>query len=543
MLEVVLEILAGLGTFFIGMKLLSAHLKEAAGDKVRRIAGRVARRPALTALLGLGAGAVTQSTNAVTAAAAGLATAEIITIRQAFPLIACANIGTSVLVFLAAVSLHEAILAATVFCGLLYFLDYDQSKRWRAPVGALFALILIISGLELVTDAARTLRTVPAIRDLVVSLSGSHLGAFAVGALLTPVVQTAKTVSAIVAALADGGVITPIDAMMAVVGANLTSAVNVAFMTSRISPTGRALAIYQAILKAIGTAIVLPLLIVLALWQPPALISYFVSHAAFSVAVVYLLTQSLAYAGALAFESRIDRLIQRIVGKAETDQLSKPRFISREALKEPATATILAFREHLASLARLPAHLDAVREGGAGETKDSLVLAMQTSSILKATDEFLQLLASETTDDALRTRVGSLQRLNSLAVSLQEQVQELATIVGADGDRDPEIAMRLSAMVESAHLLLETFIDFTQAPDGAGREMLGALTGDRADVMEGVRRAVMSAGGTSRAGQRELFDACLCFERLIWILKRYTLISDEPGSPYTVARVEEAAAD
>lgn len=85
MLEVVLEILAGLGTFFIGMKLLSAHLKEAAGDKVRRIAGRVARRPALTALLGLGAGAVTQSTNAVTAAAAGLATAEIITIRQAFP--------------------------------------------------------------------------------------------------------------------------------------------------------------------------------------------------------------------------------------------------------------------------------------------------------------------------------------------------------------------------------------------------------------------------------------------------------------------------
>lgn len=122
-------------------------------------------------------------------------------------------------------------------------------------------------------------------------------------------------------------------------------------------------------------------------------------------------------------------------------------------------------------------------------------------------------------------------------------MQELATIVGADGDRDPEIAMRLSAMVESAHLLLETFIDFTQAPDGAGREMLGALTGDRADVMEGVRRAVMSAGRTSRAGQRELFDACLCFERLIWILKRYTLISDEPGSPYTVARVEEAAAD
>ena len=540
MTEVFLEILAGLGTFFIGMKLLSAYLKEAAGDRVRRIAGRVARRPALTALLGLGAGAVTQSTNAVTAAAAGLATAEIITVRQAFPLIACANIGTSVLVFLAAANLHHAILVATAICGLLYFLDYDQSKRWRAPVGAFLALVLIVSGLELVTLASRTLRTVPVIQDVVVTLSGSLLGAFAVGALLTPVVQTAKTVSAIVAALADGGLIAPVDAMMAVIGANLTSAVNVAFMTARVSPTGRALAIYQAILKAVGTLIILPFLLLLAALKSPELTAYLSAHAAMGVAVVYLLTQLSAYAGTLLFESRIERFILRIVGETETDLQSKPRFISMEALRDPATATILAFREHLAALARLPAHLDAVREGGGGETKDSVTLAKQTGSILKATDDFLQLLAAETTDDSLRTRVGSLQRLNSLAVSLQEQVQELAVIATADGERDPEIALRLSAMVESAHLLLVSFVEFTQAPDGAGREMLGALTGDRADVMEGVRRAVMSAGGTSRAGQRELFDACLCFERLIWILKRYTLICDEPGSPYMIERVEEA---
>lgn len=540
MAEVLLEILAGLGTFFIGMKLLSAYLKEAAGDKVRRIAGRVARHPGLTALLGLGAGAVTQSTNAVTAAAAGLATAEIITVRQAFPLIACANIGTSVLVFLAAANLHHAILFATAVCGLLYFLDYDQSKRWRAPVGAFLALVLIVSGLELVTLASRTLRTVPAIQDVVVSLSGSLLGAFAVGSLLTPIVQTAKTVSAIVAALADGGMIGPVDAMMAVIGANLTSAVNVAFMTARVSPTGRALAIYQAILKATGSLIVLPFLLLMAFAELPRLNAYVASHAALAVAVTYLFAQVSAYAGTLAFESRIDRFIRRVVGEAETDMESKPRFISMEALRDPATATILAFREHLACLSRLPAHLDAVREGGGGEANDSIALAKRTGSILKATDEFLQRLAAETTDDALRTRVGSLQRLNSLGVSLQEQAQELAVIATADGERDPEIAMRLSAMVESAHLLLESFADFIQAPDGAGREMLGALTGDRADVMEGVRRAVMSAGGTSRVGQRELFDACLCFERLIWILKRYTLICDEPGSPYTIERAEEA---
>lgn len=543
MVTIFLEILSGLGLFFIGMKLLSAHLKEAASDKVRQIARRVASRPMMAALLGLGAGTATQSTNAVTAAAAGLATAEIITIRQAFPLIACANIGTSVLVFLAAVSLHSAILAATAICGILYFLDFDQSKRWRAPLGAFFAIILIISGLELVTTASRSLRTVPAIQEFVVGLADSLFGAFIVGALLTPVVQTAKTVAAIVAALADGGVIAPIDAIVAVIGANTTSAVNVAFMTARVSPTGRSLAIYQAILKAVGSATVLPIILLLWWFMPRGPDEILVKNSAMAVAVVYLATQVFAYLATIPFEAKIEKLIARIVGSESDDSQMTPQFISKEALRDPATATVLAFREHLGSMAHLPAHLDAVREGGSGDNQSFQTLSKGTAAILAATDDFLSQLGAATQDEVLRGRVASLQRLNSLAISLQEQTQALASIVGGQGDRDREVSVKLEAMIESAHLLLYAFVEFMQAPDGAGREMLGALTGDRADVMEGVRRAVMSSGGASRAGQRELFDACLCFERLTWLLKRYVLISDEPGSPYSLARIEEASSD
>jgi len=61
-------------------------------------------------------------------------------------------------------------------------------------------------------------------------------------------------------------------------------------------------------------------------------------------------------------------------------------------------------------------------------------------------------------------------------------------------------------------------------------------------VMEGVRRAVMSAGSAPPAGQKELFDACLCFEHVIWLMKRYLLISDEPGSPFAVRAAEAKTA-
>ncbi len=528
-----LGILAGLGEFFIGMKLLSGHLKEVAGDGVRRVAGRIARHRLLTSILGLVAGAVTQSTNAVTAAATGLATAEIISVRQAFPLIACANIGTSILVFLAAASLHEAILLATALCGALYFAGYDQSKRWRAPVGAFLALVLIIAGLEMVTSAARHLRDVPEIKALIVMASGSPLGAFVIGAALTPLVQTAKTVSAIVAALSDGGLIAPVDAMMAVVGANLTSALNVAFITAGVSPTGRMLAIYQALLKAVGSAATLPL-IVLAGWYAPSLWRTDGGwHGALAVALAYLVAQVAAYLLTMPMEPAIERFLRRHAGTPPDGDPAKPRYIGPEALKDPASATILAFREHLDSLSRLPAHLDAVREGSGGDAGEVARLADGTTAIMQATERFLQSLSGETNDDSLRQRVGSLQRLASLATALQEEVCGLARIAAAPGPRDPEVAQRLSSMVESAHILLETFVEFTQTPDGLGREMLTALTGDRADVMEGMRRAVMSSGG-GRQGQRDLFDACMCFERMTWLMKRYTLICDEPGSPFRI---------
>jgi phosphate:Na+ symporter len=539
---IVVSILAGLGQFFIGMKLLSAALKEVASDRVRHVAGHVARRPVLTALLGLVAGAATQSTNAVTAAATGLATVQIITLRQAFPLIACANIGTSVLVFLAAADLHDAILIATALCGAFYFLNYDQSKKYRALLGAFLALILIIAGLELVTAAARSMRNVPEIRDVVVALAGSLLGAFVIGALLTPVVQTAKTVAAIVASLAGAGLIEPADAMMAVIGANLTSAVNVAFMTARISPTGRALAIYQALLKGVGSLVTLPLVLLVVAFAPDLLHSENANHAAMMVAITYLVAQVSAYLGILPFEAKIEEKLLQVVRRAEPDDLARPRFIGPEALRDPATAAILAFREHLGALAFLPGHLDSVREGGESDGKQARETARRSNTLLRATDDFLRQLGSQIHDDVLRMRVDSLQRLNSLAVSLQEQAAELAAIAEGGGARDPEIALRQASIVESAHLLLETFVDFVQEPDGPGRDMLNALTGDRADVMEGVRRAVMSGGG-ARAGQRELFDACLGFERIIWLMRRYILICDEPGSPFLIAKGLEAAAD
>ncbi len=528
---IALTILAGIGQFFIGMKLLSAHLKEVASENLRRNIQRIIGHRWLTALLGLGAGILTQSTNAVTAAATGLSTANIISIRQALPLIAGANIGTSLLVFLVSFNLNHIMLFGLALCGVFYFSGLDQSKRWRGPVNAFFALILIMLGLDLVTSAAKELRHYPELQQIIGWASNSPITSFVIGALLTPVLQTAKTVAAIVAAMAEGGMVMPLDAMMMVIGANMTSAVNTIWISSGVSVTGRILALYQSALKIIGSLLALPLVLALPWLAPDATSAFYGLNAALAVAVAYLWMQLSAYLVSIVFEGWLIAFLERKAKRTIDEEQFTPRFISPDALREPATGATLAFYEHLDSLSMLPAHFGGVREGGEG-ADIARRLSKRARIIMGITDQFLAELSNNAQDPGLRQKIGSLQRLSGLGSELQEQIATLADLARPRSGRDDAIEMRLASFVESAHLTLESFIDFTREPDALGRETLVALTSNRADVIDGIRRAVMSGESQDTVGHKELFDACLCFERAIWLINRYVMISDEKGSPY-----------
>ena len=535
--RIALDIFGGLGLFFIGMRLLSTHLKDTAGNRVRLFAARLARRRSLMMVVGTGAGIATQSTNAVTAAATGLATARILSIREAFPLIACANIGTSLLVYLAAVDLHLEVLFAAGVCGILFYLKLDQSPRHRAPVGALLALTLILLGLDLIGQGAVGLRRDRELQEIFGLLSGMPVAAFVVGAALVPVLQTAKTVAVVVALLAQYGVLGPVEAIAAVIGANLTSAGNVAALTSGVSPMGRALGYYQAILKLIGSALaVLALLAVLAA-SPGLFAGIDPDDAPYLIATAYLIMQTAAYAVSMAFEGTIADRLTRMVRRRTRDDPSEPRYISRAALNDPATATELAFKEHRDILAGLSAELDPVRQDRPAEAAPR----RDGAAIGRALAEFLDTLSDQAHDEAVRRRIGSLHRLHNLAMAMLPLIRGLATSAERSGS-DPAIAQPMEMMVESAHMLLDLFGSACHSGDAADRAQVSELTSDRTPVTEQIRLAVMSRQAADAEGARSLFDSCIAFERIIWLIRRYLLLTEEPGSPYREDGAPSAAA-
>ena len=86
---------AGLGLFFIGMRLIGAHVRQLGGSGFHLFLVRSLVRPFAPPSVGLIMGALTQSTGAVTFMTSGLVTGGALSMARALPMLSWANLGTS----------------------------------------------------------------------------------------------------------------------------------------------------------------------------------------------------------------------------------------------------------------------------------------------------------------------------------------------------------------------------------------------------------------------------------------------------------------
>ena len=105
-MSIFFSLFAGLGLFFIGIRLISNNLRQVIGRRLRRLIARAVTGAGSLALFGLLAGAVLQRVTAVIHVLVALVTAGAMDRKRAFPIIRWANIGTSLLALVAAIDLH-----------------------------------------------------------------------------------------------------------------------------------------------------------------------------------------------------------------------------------------------------------------------------------------------------------------------------------------------------------------------------------------------------------------------------------------------------
>jgi len=525
-MDAAVTLFAGLGLFFIGVRLAANHLKQLASRRLRRLVQRAVAGGSSSLFFGLAAGAIMQSVNAVTHVLVALVSAGALERRRALPIIGWANIGTSLLVLIAAIDLHLAVLLLIGLIGIAYYLNLDQSARHRHLVGALLGLGLLFLGIDFIKAGAAPLKSALWLRELIALSSSLPPVSFLLGVLVAMIAQSSATVTVVAMAMASAGVLPFAAGGMIVAGASLGSGLSAWLMAGGTAGSARQLILYQLVLKAAGVLAVLTLLLGERYAGLPLLHAAFTMAglaAASELAVLYLLLQLAAEASLRPWRAAVERLLERRAPPSEEEVLGKPRYLQDDALVEPETALLLVDREQLRLLAALPDYLDELRSEGPQGGPRVAVRQAAEANVARLCAQFLTELTDRSQSREVLERSIVLRDRNDLLLALQETLAELARVGGSGDDTTDETRLLLHNLVESLHLMLITLADAQRGNDVDELALLRHLTHDRSELMDGIRRRLLG-GGLSPSVQEAAFAATTLFERAVWLLRRYVLL-------------------
>ncbi len=532
------ELLGGLGLLFVGLRLLGFHLQQTTGRRMRRILQSATRSAGLGWIAGAAAGAATQSSNAVTVIVGNLVRGGVLSVRASVPVIAGANVGTAVLVFLAAVDFHLVVLYLVALVGLLYQARVDRNPQWRDWTGAGLGLALLFLGLDFIKGAPAQL---PA--EVLGGLLDGGLGliaAFAVGLVVATITQSASTATILAVAAIQTGVLGLGDGVSIVLGANVGSGVALWLTAGDLTGSGRQLCLAQVAIKLAGST-----LVALAgggvLLAPEALAASGLgavaeARPAFALSVLFLVLQVVGGLCVGLARDRCGVVLARLCPPSIEERASRPRYIHERALEDPLNAIELATLERNRLVGLLPEVLPDLDRGHddapARRARHQGALAVLAETEAFAVELIDQHLQREDLDVALRLQA-SLGALRQLQLTLHDFAE---TVQGFAADRPP-LVFTLSESLRTLTMLLADAVAHAAA-DPADFATLAELTGDRGELLERLRRDLAGSRYDPELIRRLLLVAAL-FERAVWLLGRLSAAT-APGIEPAQAGLGEA---
>lgn len=217
-------LLGGMGLFLLGMWLMTDGLKLAAGAMLRTILASWTNTPLRGLLTGVGVTATVQSSSAVTVATVGFVNAGLLTLTQAVWVIYGSNIGTTMTGWIVASTGVEVKLDAyalpAVGIGMLLRLTSPRSRR-AAYGQALAGFAVFLLGIQALKSGFSDLATSVDLGALP-STGWQSVGVyFAIGAVLTFLVQSSSATTAIAISATAGGLVPVEHAALVIIGAAL----------------------------------------------------------------------------------------------------------------------------------------------------------------------------------------------------------------------------------------------------------------------------------------------------------------------------------
>ncbi len=219
-MELILNLLGGLGLFLFGMNFMSQGLQKAAGARLRSILEAMTKNKIVAVLFGALFTAIIQSSGATTVMVVSFVNAGIMTLAQSVGIIFGANIGTTITSQLVAFNL-TGVAPFILFVGavLIMFGKKPMVKKIGEVILGFGALFM---GISMMKDAMTDLRDYQVVLHVLSSMDNPLLGIL-LGTVITVIVQSSSVTVSILLLMASQGLIDLSVCFYVILGCNIGS--------------------------------------------------------------------------------------------------------------------------------------------------------------------------------------------------------------------------------------------------------------------------------------------------------------------------------
>lgn len=208
---VIFYMLAALGAFLIGFKILSENLQRVANKGLRKLFDKTSKSKIAGVGIGAGATILMQSSGATTVMVIGFVNAGMMTLAQATAIIMGANIGTTVTTILLAVGMADVGIYFMIFAFIGIFVSMicknGKIKSWGLTAAG-FGLVFF--GLTIISACSGALKDNPTLQSVLrMEINPAFLEPVAlllIGALITAIMQSSTAVNAILLSMLTAGI-------------------------------------------------------------------------------------------------------------------------------------------------------------------------------------------------------------------------------------------------------------------------------------------------------------------------------------------------
>ncbi|MFA5006923.1 MAG: Na/Pi cotransporter family protein [Candidatus Izemoplasmatales bacterium] len=264
MVEAIVYLLAGLGAFLVGFKVLSDNVQKLANKKLKQLFNRVTNNRLVGVGIGTAITMIVQSSSVTTVMVVGFVNAGVMNLLQATTIIMGANIGTTITAQIVALQALDVTMYAMLLAAIGVFGEMIAKKdKSKATFYAVAGLGLVFIGLSIMSDSMRIFRSSPLITEALTSVNNPFV-LLLIGVVVTGIVQSSSAVTTILISMAGAGLIIGGGGnavLYVVLGTNIGTTVTALLSSIGATSNARRAAMIHLMFNVLGSLVFFPILL------------------------------------------------------------------------------------------------------------------------------------------------------------------------------------------------------------------------------------------------------------------------------------------